>query len=195
MSQTQEETSNSFPRTYVVSPPIKAMRVPVVYNPAHGNDVIVYLKTGTVITVLSRSELWLHIQLPGSRTGYIQAAYAQPATAQEQQAAMAVNASQPGVTKQSAIVSTSEGLTRGWRPGPNLQTAFNWFKFAVGCFFLSLLCGFVAVHSCQPGDTQCAGSQGPIVTIAVILFFASLVFFVVSIIVGIVLLVQNRIMR
>jgi hypothetical protein len=195
MAQNLDISSENFPRTYIVNPPVSAMRVPVVYNPAYGNEVIAYLKSGTMVTVLSRSELWLHIQLPGSYRGYIQFTYARPATEQEQQAVMA--RSVPGTAEKSdaSLLSTTAGISSGWQAGPHLQTAYNWFKFAAGCFSLGLLSGFVAVNSCHAGDTQCAASQGPLVTIAFVLFFASLVFFIISIITGIVILVQNRTIR
>lgn len=195
MSQNPDVASENFPRTYVVNPPVKAMRVPVIHNPAYGNEVIAYLKSGTMVTVLSRSELWLRIQLPGSNVGYIQSSYAQPTTEQEQQTVLTGNVPGTAEKSETPLLSIEAGISSGWQAGPHLQRAYNWFKFATGCFFLSLLSGLVAVNSCHSGDTQCTASQRPLITIAFILFFASLVFFVASIIEGIVILVQNRTMR
>lgn len=191
--QDEDATHSSFPQLYMVSPVVKAMRVPVIRNPSQGNDVLMYLKADTPVNVLSRSELWLRIELPENRAGYIQSAYARPATTDE----LKVAQSKPSVNalagKQGAISidGATAGMSMTGQRGPNFQSAFNWFKVAGGCFFLFLLIGVLETNRCNQIGAQCS-QQDPIAVIGVILLFASLVLLVIGILVAIMSIVESR---
>lgn len=191
MTQDENGAEQGFPQYYTVIPPVAAMRVPVLYDPGRGNDILVYLKARTVVEVLARTELWLQIQLPGSNKGYIQCAYARLATIQEQQVlTLRRNARRRGIT----ALPVSWGMAGSWKPGPKLGAAFTWFKLAIGCFSIGLLLDLFAVNTCQSGSTQC-GSSESLATIALIVILASCICFVVSVIVGIVSILRYRMTR
>jgi len=126
MEHQSEDTTGNFPQICIVSPPVKAMRVPVQKDPAQGNNVIAYLKSGSMVTVLSKSTLWLRIQLPNNQQGFIQLSHARPATDDE----MSQMQPEPSPTagnrispvQQPAILSTTAGLT----DRPPRKTSARW---------------------------------------------------------------------
>jgi hypothetical protein len=189
MPQHETNLSQNFQHVYIVNPPVKAMRVPVLRDPAQGNDVLIYLKADTAVEVLSRSELWLRIQLPGNQVGYIQVMHARLATSDEQLAA------QMATQKQDRILTTQAGLSGPVQPGPHFQVAFSLLMIAVGSLALAILISFFVKGACQSSETQCASTQTPLAIVGVILFLIFFLFLILGVIAGIISIVQSRRLR
>lgn len=127
-----------FPQDYIVHPPVKAMRVPVLLDPAQSDAVLAILRAGTAVQVVGRTALWLEIKLPGGQHGFIQEAYARPATPEEALAAQAAGASGGRGKPQGPILSVEAGLVR-----PRRRASFG---FAFSAFMLSFAaCGLGVV--------------------------------------------------
>lgn len=195
MAQHETNLSQNFQHVYIVNPPVKAMRVPVLRDPTRGNDVLIYLKADTAVEVLSRSELWLRIQLPGNQVGYIQVVHARPATSDEQLAAQMAATSSTANQKQNRILTTQAGLSGPVQPGPHFQVAFSLLMIAVGSLTLAMLISFLVKGACQSGEAQCASTQTPLAIVGVILFLIFFLFLILGVIAGINSIVQSRRMR
>jgi hypothetical protein len=194
MSQTQDETPDSFPQIYVVSPPVTAMRVPVEKDPAQGHNVISYLKSGTVVKVLSKSELWLRIQLPNNSQGFIQAAQAHRATNEEMRALQTSNAndvSKSGSSSQQ-VVSTETGMTKG--SGGKVPKIGLMFSLLGGAFSLCVFAAILASvqeQVCVVGLLAGCETSDPFQGLAIALFIFAGALLLGGIIAGIVALTSN----
>lgn len=195
MAQHETNLSQNFQHVYIVNPPVKAMRVPVLRDPAQGNDVLIYLKADTAVEVLSRSELWLRIKMPGNQVGHIQVMHARPATSDEQLAAQVAATSSRAKQKQDRILTTQAGLTGPVQPGPHFQVAFSLLMIAVGSLALALLLSFFVRGACQSNEAQCASTQTPLAIVGVVLFLSFFLFLILGVIAGIHSIVQSRRMR
>jgi hypothetical protein len=151
MSQTQNEIADGFPQTYVVSPSVKAMSVPVQKDPALGHNVIFYLKFGTAVNVLSKSELWLRIQLPNDRQGFIQISQARPATSDEllqlQKVDTTTSSNHTFSRQPSSILTTATGLTS--KPIRRASTKWIGVGLLPLAFFLCILGDYFAQGGVQ----------------------------------------------
>ncbi len=173
-----------FPQTYIVSPAIKSIPVPIQRDPTQGHEILAHLKAGTAVKVVSRSSLWLCIELPAGQRGYIQAAQARPATPEEalvDQAAAAAEARPGGTRSQAAILPMETRLTAP----PRRRVGYGFSASAFGLGILACLFAFIldtiVMQNCPHFEASCTNSQ-PLAIPAIVLVVGGFALFALSII-------------
>lgn len=172
------------PQTFIVRPPVKAMPVPVLHDPTQSGLVLAQLKAGTAVQVVGETTLWLKIELPGSQYGYLQKAYARPATPEETLASKTEAASGSGQKQQAPILSTEAGLVRPRRRG-NFGCAYS----AFGLAFVSCVAGTILYslerQECYYPAGNCVPLDHPLAAPAEVLMGIGFVVLLVGLIVWI----------
>lgn len=166
--------------------------MPVLRDPTQGNDVLVYLKADTMVEVLSRSPLWLCIQLPNYQKGYIQATLARPATEFEKRTIQTSTQTDVNRQTQTPLLTTQAGITSPMRRGPNFSLAFGLLMIAGTSCVLAVVVSSVVTNACPSGGSSCTSSQGPTIALGVVLFVVCGLFLLFGLIAGIASIVQSR---
>lgn len=177
---------------YVISPAIKSMRVPVLHDPTQSREVIGYLKANTIVEVISRSELWLCIQLTTKSRGYIQVIHTRPAAPWEFAVVTQTNTETSKVGA-SPLLTTQMGLTRGSKvAGPNLKPAIVFFTLACFTFGGAMFLSSITERACyEVYFVEGCSSNQPFSPIASVLTIVAAVLLALSVLIGIIALVSH----
>lgn len=169
----------SLPQTFIVTPPVRAAQVPVHLDPSRGYTPMAYLKTGTAIEVLDRSDLWLLVALPRDERGWVRASLARPATESELDE-LRQTAALGGEQRRSAGVLTLEaGMARAAAAGPRYTVPFLLIGLGIGSGAISFTvieavfgdCANGGYAACQP---YAASNPSAAIAVSVFLLLAML---------------------
>ena len=155
--------------SYVITPPVKSMRVPIFKDPLAGTQTFGYLISGTIVKGFAKDATWLIIQIDESVHGYVQSQYTRPARSDD----IPANQSTRG---KSEILSIKEGLVGNSSPrGPNRGV---WVGFISSALFSLVIAGVllsVEQQECTTlyidgiGGTTCNVVSHPLAPLASIL--------------------------